>query len=172
MFWADPPADEGLAVMEPTLFARRAILGLIVSGTATLVTRAGAAPALPPIVVFHDPTCGCCRKWVAHLTANGFAVTLNDAPSMKAVKDRLGVPADLSSCHTGEIGGYVIEGHVPADAVKRLLADKPEARGLAVPGMPAGSPGMEGGEPETYDVMLFGAGEPRVFGRFRADKAV
>lgn len=154
------------------LFDRRHVLGLIVSGTAALATRVRAEPALPPMIVFHDPTCGCCHKWVEHLKANGFAVTLNDAPSMKTVKARLGVPAELASCHTGEIGGYVIEGHVPADAIKRLLADKPEARGLAVPGMPAGSPGMEGGEPETYDVVLFGAGQSRVFGRFREAKAV
>jgi hypothetical protein len=104
--------------------------------------------------------------------ANGFDVTVNDAPSMKVVKARLGVPAELASCHTGEIAGYVIEGHVPAVAIKRLLAEKPVGRGLAVPGMPIGSPGMEGAEPEIYEVMLFGDGAARSFGRFREEKAV
>jgi hypothetical protein len=153
------------------LFDRRHVLGLIAAGPVLLADRSHADTPLA-MAVHHDPTCGCCHKWVEHLKANGFVVTLNDAPSMKAVKARLGVPAELASCHTGEIGGYVIEGHVPADAIKRLLADKPEARGLAVPGMPAGSPGMEGGEPEIYDVVLFGAGQSRVFGRFREAKAV
>lgn len=153
------------------LLDRRRVLGLIAAGPVVFAGRAHA-DTLPEMAVHRDPTCGCCHKWVEHLRANGFAVTVNDAPSMKAVKARLGVPAELASCHTGEIGGYVIEGHVPADAIKRLLADKPEARGLAVPGMPTGSPGMEGGEPETYDVMLFGAGEPKVFGRYREAKAV
>jgi hypothetical protein len=163
-----------MAVTEQSLFGRRAVLGLIVSGAAAFTTRVRAEGSLPEIIVFHDPTCGCCHKWVEHLRANGFSVTLNDAPSMKAVKARLGVPPALASCHTGEIGGYVVEGHVPAQAIKRLLVEKPEARGLAVPGMPIGSPGMEveGSDPETYDVMLFGAAEPQVFGRFREDKAV
>jgi hypothetical protein len=156
---------------------RRRVLGWISAGPALLVSGAfvsvpATAGALPAMTVFRDPTCGCCHKWVEHLEADGFAVTVHDAPSMKAVKARLGVPAELASCHTGEIGGYVIEGHVPAVAIRRLLAEKPEGRGLAVPGMPIGSPGMEGGEPEDYDVMLFGAGAPRAFGKFREDKPI
>jgi hypothetical protein len=91
---------------------------------------------------------------------------------MRAVKAKLGVPPDLASCHTAEIDGYVVEGHVPASAIKRLISDKPQARGLAVPGMPVGSPGMEGGEPETYDVILFNADTRQTFGRYREDKAV
>ncbi len=152
-------------------FNRRAVLGLV-SAASFALARAARAQALPPMVVFRDPTCGCCHKWVEHLVSNGFAVTVNDAPVMKAVKARLGVPPELASCHTGEIGGYVIEGHVPAVAIKRLLAEKPAARGLAVPGMPIGSPGMEGGEPEVYEVTLFGVGVAKSFGRFREDKAV
>lgn len=148
---------------------RRDLLGWLAAGPVLFATPV-RAEMLPAMVVFRDPTCGCCHKWVEHLTANGFAVTVHDAPSMKAIKARLGVPAELASCHTGEIGGYVIEGHVPAAAIKRLLAEKPQGRGLAVPGMPIGSPGMEGGAPEIYEVTLFGAGAPQSFGRFREDK--
>lgn len=155
-----------------TQFDRRLVLGWLAAGPVLLASTGSRAESLAKMVVFRDPTCGCCHKWVEHLMANGFEVTVNDAPSMKAVKARLGVPADLAACHTGEIGGYVIEGHVPAVAIKRLLAEKPEARGLAVPGMPIGSPGMEGAEPEIYEVMLFGEGEARSFGRYREDKAV
>lgn len=156
---------------------RRRVLEWLVMGPALLVsggalgTQALAATP-PPMTVFRDPNCACCHYWVEHLQANGFTVTVHEAPSMKAVKTRLGVPVELGSCHTGEIGGYVIEGHVPAVAIQRLLAEKPKGRGLAVPGMPIGSPGMEGGTPETYDVMLFGDGAPRSFGRFREDKPV
>lgn len=154
------------------VLGRRDVLRWAAAGSAFLVTSGVRADGLPPMVVYRDPTCGCCHKWVDHLTANGFTVSVNNAPSMKAVKMRLGVPVELASCHTAEIGGYVIEGHVPASAIKRLLAEKPEGRGLAVPGMPIGSPGMEGGTPEVYDVTLFGAGAPQSFGRFREDKPV
>lgn len=156
-----------------TRLSRRHLLGLLASGTAVLATGA-RADAPPHMVVFRDPGCGCCHTWVEHLEANGFTVTMHDAPDMTAVKARLGVPQDIASCHTGELGAYVIEGHVPAAAIKRLLAEKPQGRGLAVPGMPVGSPGMEvvGSEPEIYEVLLFGDGAPKSFGRFRADKAV
>jgi hypothetical protein len=89
---------------------------------------------------------------------------------MQAVKQRLDVPAELGSCHTAEIAGYVIEGHVPAYAINRLLTEKPQARGLAVPGMPVGSPGMEGGTPEPYKVILFGKDHPVSYGRFIGDR--
>lgn len=157
------------------LIDRRVLLGGLLGGSLVLpVSLNGAAHAeeLPGLVVFRDPGCGCCHKWAEHLKANGFAAEIRDAPSMAAVKERLGVPANLRACHTAEIGGYVIEGHVPAGAIKRLLAEKLPGRGLAVPGMPAGSPGMEGGEPEVYEVMLFGNGEPTIFGRFRAEGPV
>lgn len=156
---------------KPMSFDRRRVVGFMVAAPLLAVSRA-RAETLPEMSVFRDPSCGCCHKWVEHLRANGFSVTVNDAPSLKAIKACFGVPAELASCHTGEIGGYVVEGHVPAAAVKRLLAEKPAGRGLAVPGMPVGSPGMEGGEPEIYEVMLFGEGAPQSFGRFREDKAV
>ena len=159
-------------------FTRRDMLHGLTAGVLTLaagrlVSPAGAE-AFPAMVVFRDPTCGCCHKWVDYLTANGFSVSVRDATraGMREIKARLGVPADLASCHTAEIGPYVVEGHVPAAAIRRLLAEKPAGRGLAVPGMPIGSPGMEGGTPETYDVMLFGADVPQRFGRFREDKPV
>jgi hypothetical protein len=122
--------------------------------------------------VHKDPNCGCCGGWIDHLRAAGFAVTAIDTDRMSAVKARLGVPAELASCHTAELGDYVIEGHVPAAAIDRLLAERPRAKGLAAPGMPIGSPGMEGGEPEIYDVMLFGPDGSRSFGRYKGARAV
>lgn len=151
---------------------RRHVLGLIAGGLAASIARAAAlADEQPSIVVTHDPDCGCCYKWFDHLRANGFSVTTH-AGNHRALKAHLGVPRALASCHTGVIGDYIVEGHVPAHAIKRLLAERPKGRGLSVPGMPIGSPGMEGGEPETYDVILFGESEPQSFGRYREDKPV
>jgi hypothetical protein len=147
---------------------RRQALGLIAAGSVPLFTRnllAQAAPAT--IAVSKDPNCGCCNGWVAHLRRAGFTVNVSDTDNLPSVKARLGVPADLASCHTAEVNGYVIEGHVPADAISRLLREAPRAGGLAVPGMPVGSPGMEGGTPETYDVVLFGGQGRSVFARYR-----
>jgi hypothetical protein len=123
----------------------------------------------PRIVVSKDPDCGCCAAWVDHLKAAGFAAEVIETSRVNAVKARLGVPPELASCHTAEIGRYVIEGHVPASAIVRLLREQPEAKGLAVPGMPLGSPGMEveGSPPDTYDVILFGAFGQRRFARFQ-----
>ncbi len=111
----------------------------------------------PQITVYKTPTCGCCHEWVAHLEANGFAVVANDVPNTAPYRARYGVPKELGSCHTGVIDGYALEGHVPASEIKRLLAEKPPARGLAVPGMPVGSPGMETGGTlrDAFDVVLF-----------------
>jgi hypothetical protein len=119
----------------------------------------------PTLTVYKSPTCGCCSLWVEHMQAAGFTVEVQDREDMAAVKDSLGLPADLSSCHTGVIDGYVVEGHVPAEQVARLLAEKPEAMGLAVPGMPAGSPGMEMGDRrDPYDVLVVGPdGEAAVY---------
>lgn len=109
------------------------------------------------VVVYKSPSCGCCGNWVAHLRANGFTVAVKERYDLTPVKARLGVPEPLESCHTAEVGGYVVEGHVPAADIRRLLAERPQARGLAVPGMPVGSPGMEdGGRREAYRVILFG----------------
>lgn len=135
------------------------------------VTRVTAAEH-EVVTVHKDPSCGCCTGWVQHLQKNGFIAKVIETPRIDAVKTRLGVPVDLASCHTAEVAGYVIEGHVPATAVKRLLAEKPAAKGLAVPGMPIGSPGMEGGTPETYDVVLFGSSGRKPYMRFVGDRAI
>jgi hypothetical protein len=148
------------------MLGRRTILiGLTAVGI--VPWRAGVA-AEPTIVVSKDPNCGCCNDWVEHLRQAGFAVEVRDVPDVNRVKARLGVPADLAACHTAQVQGYVIEGHVPAGVLRRFLNEKPNAKGLAVRGMPVGSPGMEvpNAPPEEYDVVLFGASR-RVYARFR-----
>ena len=135
---------------------------------AALVPARSQATEEPIITVHKDPSCGCCGGWVKHLEVNGFRVGVIETADINQVKSRLGVPSDLAACHTAEIAGYLLEGHVPADTVRRLLAERPKAKGLAVPGMPGGSPGM-GGDPEEYDVILFGPEERRVYARFRGD---
>ena len=116
-----------------------------------------AARADTAVEVWKDPQCGCCADWIAHMQAEGFRVTVHESGNT-AVRARLGLPARLGSCHTALAGGYLIEGHVPAADVKKLLAEKPKALGLAVPGMPVGSPGMDGpaynGRKDPYDVLL------------------
>ena len=154
-----------------TLPSRRAVLVGLAVGPA--LGRGALAEGLPTVAVTKDPSCGCCEKWVAHMREAGFAVTVTEGP-VNPVKARLGVPRDLASCHTALVGSYVVEGHVPAGAIKRLLAEKPQATGLAVPGMPAGSPGMEveGMEPDTYEVVLFGPGSRSTFARYRGGEPV
>ena len=105
------------------------------------------------VTVYKSPTCGCCRNWVDHLRENGFDVVAVDTSDMAAVKTAHGIGRDVESCHTAIVDGYVIEGHVPADLVAKLLTEHPDIAGLAVPGMPMGSPGMEGGMKEPYDVL-------------------
>jgi hypothetical protein len=107
------------------------------------------------ITVYKSPTCGCCGKWIEHLEAGGFAVEVIEVKNVGQIKKKNGVPAELASCHTALVDGYVIEGHVPAEDVKRLLEERPEIAGLAVPAMPIGSPGMEGPNPEPYEVIAF-----------------
>ncbi|PVE21634.1 metal-binding protein [Microvirga sp. KLBC 81] len=150
--------------------SRRALLTALIASP--IAMRTASAETLPKMLVTKDPTCGCCGAWVDHVRSAGFTVEVIESPEMNRVKARLAVPQDLASCHTAEIGGYVIEGHVPADSIKRLLAEKPSARGLAVPGMPAGSPGMEvaGMEPETFDVVLFGPSGQRSFARYKGSR--
>jgi hypothetical protein len=113
------------------------------------------APSSWPVVLVHkSPTCGCCTGWVDHLRAAGFEVQVDDTDALAPIKDRLGVPAAKGACHTAEVGGYFVEGHVPADDIKRLLAERPVASGLAVPGMPMGSPGMgESGGGYTVELV-------------------
>lgn len=155
----------------PRLFQRRVVLGMLTSAAITLATGVRAEPK-PTMKVSKSPSCMCCTAWVEHLRANGFTVIVADTSDVRGVKARAGVPNELSSCHTGEIAGYVVEGHVPAHAIQRLLTEKPKAIGLAVPGMPVGSPGMEGGAPVTYDVILFAHDHQEVFGRYTADRPI
>jgi hypothetical protein len=115
------------------------------------------------ITVHKDPTCGCCSGWVEHLQKAGFETKVLDTKDLDAVKQRFGVPEDLAACHTAEVSSYVVEGHVPASALKRFLAD---------PGMPIGSPGMEGGTPEPYEVVLFGPAGRRSYMQFVGEKAI
>lgn len=108
----------------------------------------------PTINVYKSASCGCCEAWVKHLQENGFTVIATDVDDPTVYRTKFGVPDALGACHTGIVAGYALEGHVPAADIKRLLTDKPKARGLAVPGMPLGSPGMEGPRADAYDVML------------------
>ncbi|MGE5169278.1 MAG: DUF411 domain-containing protein [Rudaea sp.] len=130
---------------------RRAFLGL----AAGLIWTLDVHAAQPVVDVYKSPTCGCCGNWVRHLRANGFAVNVNDVADVDAVRAKAGVPAKLASCHTAFVTGYVIEGHVPAAEIRTLLAARPNALGLAVAGMPAGAPGMDGTPAGGFDVLLF-----------------
>lgn len=121
-----------------------------------LAPLAWAAAPLPTVTVYKSPSCGCCGKWVAHMQANGFPVVVHDTENLAAHKARLGVPVAMGSCHTAEVGGYLVEGHVPAADVKRLLAEKPRARGLVSPGMPASAPGMDDPRAIPYEILLVG----------------
>jgi len=156
-------------------FTRRGATALLALFPALALARNDAVAATgPKIAVSKDPSCGCCGGWVDHLKAEAFEVDVTETADLEPVKARLGVPSALAACHTAEIEGYVVEGHVPAAAIRRLLAERPQARGLAVPGMPVGAPGMEvsGAAPERYDVMLFGAFGQRVFARFEGTREV
>lgn len=119
---------------------------------------AAGSASLPKMVVHKSATCGCCSVWVEHVRAAGFEVEVRDREDLSAIKQALGVPYAKGSCHTAEVGGYFVEGHVPVADIQRLLAERPKARGLTVPGMPAGSPGMEmpDGSKQAYTVELVG----------------
>lgn len=139
-----------------SMIPRLAVVAAVamVGGAAAALARPQAAP--PTVVtVYKSPTCGCCSKWVAHLRAAGFAVVAHDTGDVDAVAQAFGVPSRLTSCHTAKVGNYVIEGHVPADLIRKLLTERPNIAGLAVPGMVAGSPGMEGAGAEPYDVVAW-----------------
>lgn len=126
---------------------------------AVIGTPLVALAANPVIAVYKTAQCGCCQAWVEHLKANGFTVDAINVDDPGEYREKGGIPGHLGSCHTGMVNGYAIEGHVPASDIKRLLAQKPKARGLAVPGMPLGSPGMEmGSRKDPFDVLLVGAG--------------
>lgn len=148
--------------------SRRTVLAGAGLALAGLSLAAKAAQARPRLTVYHDPACGCCKAWTKHVAAAGFAVAAVPTADMAIVKQRLGVPADLQSCHTATVAGFIIEGHVPATDIDRLLAARPRGvRGLAVPGMPTGSPGMEGpnGRGDAFPVVAFGSTGNSVFAR-------
>ncbi len=148
----------------------RSLLFRSLSALACCTALGFAAPAFASpdeVVMYKDPNCGCCGKWAAHMRSAGFAVKEVASARMDLVKQEAGVPEAQGSCHTATVGGYVVEGHVPATDVRRMLAEKPAIRGLSAPGMPLGSPGMEGPYPaERYDVVSFDAqGRSAVFSK-------
>lgn len=159
-----------------TLPTRRQWLGAL-AGAAALPAWAVSPAVATPIEVWKDPSCGCCQDWIAHMQQHGFACTVHESGNTGA-RARLGLPMRLGSCHTALVAGYVVEGHVPAADVRRLLREKPKALGLAVPGMPIGSPGMDGaaygGRKDAYDVLLVTRGArggevaTQVFARYPA----
>jgi hypothetical protein len=145
------------------------LLALVLSGC----SPSTAEPALPLVKVTKNPTCGCCKVWVDRLRDAGFQVEVNDVDNLNSVKQRVGLPYGMGSCHTAEVDGYFVEGHVPVDDIKRLLRERPQAKGIAVPGMPVGSPGMEvpSGQVQPYDVILVGRdGKTSVYSHHGAAK--
>ena len=147
---------------------RRTFLSAVAGLSPLTALPARAAAAWPAVDVFKSPTCGCCGAWVEHLKAAGFDVRVNEVDDTAAARKRFGMPDAFGSCHTASVGGYVLEGHVPAADVKRLLGAKPKAIGLAVPGMPVGSPGMEvGTRRDPFDVLLVDrSGRSTVFAHY------
>jgi hypothetical protein len=150
------------------VFSLSAWAGEISPSQSVAATTPGAAKALPKLVVHKSPYCGCCELWVEHMKHAGFDVEVREVENLAPIKLALGVPAGAGSCHTAKVGGYFVEGHVPAEDIQRLLAEQPAAKGLAVPGMPAGSPGMPvaDGQGQPYEVLLIGAdGSATVYAR-------
>jgi hypothetical protein len=148
------PAPEAASSAEPAPAAATAAAPAATSdaNAATLASNNGE---LIPIKVYKDPNCGCCKAWVKNLEENGFKVETMDMPDLSMIKAKYAVKPEIQACHTAVVGNYVVEGHVPADLIKKMLKDKPSIAGLAVPGMPQGSPGMEGATKERYDVLTF-----------------
>jgi len=153
--------------MNTKLLTRRGLLAAV--ATLPFATLAQQEPRIL-VEIWKDPGCGCCEDWAKHLQASGFAVKVHDG-GHDAMRAKMGIPESLASCHTGVVGGYAIEGHVPAREIRRLLKEKPQAVGLAVPGMPVGTPGMDGavyqGRRDPFDVVLVGKGGPtRVYASY------
>ena len=136
---------------------RNAMHLLAAAASIAALPALAASPAKTPMEVWKDPNCGCCKDWVDLMEKAGFAITVHDVGN-NAVRAKLGLPQNLGSCHTALVGGYVVEGHVPAADVRKLLKEKPKALGITVPGMPIGSPGMDGpeygGRKDPFDVLL------------------
>ena len=151
-----PAAEERAATPAP---AAETAGGQVMASAAPASAAATAPTESLTVTVYKSPTCGCCKAWVDHMQQSGFRVVSVDTADMNAVKKSFGVREEHGSCHTAQVGDYVLEGHVPAADVKRLLSEKPKIAGLAVPGMPAGSPGMEvGGMKDPYDVVAWTKG--------------
>jgi hypothetical protein len=132
------------------------LLALSSAGCALMAGVALSTPKLPDVMAFRNPGCGCCESWAKLMEKAGFKITMSDDPDLAGRRKGLGVPESFAGCHFAQLGSYIIEGHVPVDDILRLLDEQPNAMGLAVPGMPAGSPGMEtGGEAERYSVLIF-----------------
>lgn len=131
---------------------RRTLVQAMLAGSIGFPALAGAAA--PVVEVYKSASCGCCEGWVRHLRAGGFTVNPHDVANPSDYREKFGIPNELGACHTAVVQGYAIEGHVPAAEIRRLLAEKPKARGLAVPSMPMGAPGMEGATSMPYDVLL------------------
>lgn len=151
---------------------RRQLIATLVGAGIALPLPTWATATQPQVEVWKDAGCGCCKDWIIHLEANGFAVKAHDGGNKNARK-RWGMPSQLGSCHTARVAGYTLEGHVPAADVKRILRDKPKAIGLSVPGMPIGSPGMDGPQyghrHDAYDVLLVNFdGSSRIFQSYAA----
>ncbi len=147
----------------------RRILSVVgVVAAAMIGTGCTQAPAeITKVTVYKSASCGCCKDWIRHLQANGFAVEAYNVQDLAETKRQNGVSPQLGSCHTARVGGYVVEGHVPARDIKRLLAEKPAVAGLAVPGMPAGAPGMDGRRKDPYNVYAFNRdGSTSVYARY------
>lgn len=143
------------------MLCRLIVVAALAGGTGLALAIGGDAE----LTMYKDPNCGCCGKWAEHMRANGFNVKEISSAEMGAVKSAAGVPQKLGSCHTAKVGGYIVEGHVPASDVKRMLAERPAIVGISAPGMPLGAPGMEGPYPaDRYDVISFdGEGKTEVF---------
>jgi hypothetical protein len=158
-----------MLLSDDRLPSRRAVLTLLASGLglAAAPRWLSAQTASTPVVVYKDPNCGCCQKWIEHLRANGFAVTVTDTTDMRPIKERYKVGPALASCHTGVLGAVVVEGHVPAADIRRFLAKPlPNVLGLTIPGMPQSAPGMDLRPFQPYTVLTFDArGNTTVFAR-------
>jgi hypothetical protein len=149
-------------------FALGAVLVSLASAGAGVAETARHGAIVKPVAikVYKTPSCGCCKAWVTHLSDNGFRVETMDMPDLSLIKQKYGVKPELQACHTAVVNGYVVEGHVPADVIMKLLRERPAVVGIAVPGMPAGSPGMEGASKRPYEVLTFDkAGRTRTFAR-------
>ena len=147
------------------------LLGIAAIAAGWLLFSTPLPASAQTITVHKTPWCGCCTEWVDHLRDNGFDVIVREEEDLSSVRDELSVPDRLMSCHTGEIEGYAIEGHVPAAEIARLLQERPQATGLSVPGMPQGSPGMESSNPpDTYDVVIFSPEQTGIYASYRGNQ--